>query len=134
LRGSRTLVRHGAPAFKSFKSRPRSSPSDQLIGCGQTQFVNDQRKTTCIKGTREIICLLHVKRVSTRPLATSAPSVWCKLSLGPSDCKPRDESGATFSFGEESALEGRDVKQDVDAAMDLADPLPKCATRYAKLA
>jgi hypothetical protein len=45
-----------------------------------------------------------------------------------------DERGATFNFGEEYVYRKRDVKQDADIAMDMTDPIPKCAARFTKVA
>jgi serine/threonine protein kinase len=107
----------------------------QLTDCGLAKFVNDQIKTSSIKGTRGYICPQYVK--TGKYLAAcdiySFGVVLLELWTGKLQ-NHEDESGAMFNFGEEYLYEGRDVKQDVDVAMDLADPLLAYSKRFTQLA
>jgi serine/threonine protein kinase len=107
----------------------------QLIDCGLAKFVHDEVTTTGVKGTRGYICPQYVK--TGKYLAAcdiySFGVVLLELWTGKLQ-NHDDESGATFNFGEEYIYEERDANGDVDAATDLAEPLPAFAKRYTELA
>jgi serine/threonine protein kinase len=107
----------------------------QLIDCGLAKFVNDRITTTGVKGTRGYICPQYVK--TGKYLAAcdiySYGVVLLELWTGRLQ-NHEDESEATFNFGEEYIYGEREVNADVDAATDLADPLPAFSKRYSDLA
>jgi serine/threonine protein kinase len=107
----------------------------QLTDCGLAKFVNDQIKTSSIKGTRGYICPQYVK--TGKYLAASDiysfGVVLLELWTGRLQ-NYEDEAGEMFNFGEAYIHEGRDVKQDVDTAMKLAEPLPAYSKRFTQLA
>jgi serine/threonine protein kinase len=107
----------------------------QLIDCGLAQFVNDDIKTTGIKGTKGYICLQYVRTGKYLPACDiySFGVVMLELWTGRIQ-NQKDESGAEFNFGEEYIHEDRDVSEDADPAMDLGCPLPEFSTMFADLA
>jgi serine/threonine protein kinase len=107
----------------------------QLIDCGLAQFVNDDLKTTFVKGTKGYICPQYVQTGKYLPACDiySFGVVMLELWTGRIQ-NQKDESGAQFNFGEEYIHEDRDVLQDVDLAMDLGSQLPSFSTSFADLA
>jgi serine/threonine protein kinase len=108
----------------------------QLIDCGLAQFVNDDVKTTGIKGTKGYICLQYVR--TGKYLAAcdiySFGVVMLELWTGRIQNHKDEESGAEFNFGEEYVHEERDVTEDADPAMDLGSQLPEFSKKFADLA
>jgi serine/threonine protein kinase len=119
----------------------------KLIDCGLAKFVDvatgaksatkSTKKSTFagVKGTSGYICPQYVKtnKYSKACDFYSVGVVLLELWTGRLQ-NYEDESGDEFNFGEEYLHEGREVAGDVDAAMDLDDPLPGFSNRFTQLA
>lgn len=108
----------------------------QLIDCGLAQFVNDDVRTTGIKGTKGYICPQYVRTGRYLPTCDiySFGVVMLELWTGRMQ-NQKDESGKEFNFGEEYIHEERNAKGHADLAMDLErSQLPAYATRFVDLA